>query len=64
MAFDAVLIAVGRVPNIENVGLEEAGVNYDDKGILVNKNCLTSNSNVFSVGDCVEGPQFTHSSDA
>lgn len=60
--FDAVLIAIGRQPNVENMDLEKAGIKYNDKGIIISKTLQTSNSDVFAVGDCVEGPQFTHAS--
>ena len=34
---DQVLVAVGRVPNVENLDLENAGVEYDSKGVKVNE---------------------------
>ena len=61
--FDVVLLATGRQPNVENMGLEKARVNYDDNGIIVNNNLRTSNNRVFSCGDCIQGPKFTHNSD-
>lgn len=61
--FDVLLLATGRVPNIENLGLEEAGIKFDKRGVTVNKYLQTSNSNVYSCGDCVEGMNFTHNSD-
>lgn len=56
---DLYLIAVGRVPNV-NLNLEKAQVDYSDKGIVVNKNLLTTNSKIFAIGDCTQNPQFTH----
>lgn len=61
--FDTVLFATGRTPNVENMGLERARVNYDRHGIIVNNNLLTSNNRIYSVGDCIQGPKFTHNSD-
>lgn len=61
--FDAVLFATGRQPNVENMGLEKARVNYDRSGIIVNNNLRTSNNRIFSCGDCIQGPKFTHNSD-
>jgi pyruvate/2-oxoglutarate dehydrogenase complex dihydrolipoamide dehydrogenase (E3) component len=62
--FDAVLLAVGRVPNVSGLGLEAAGINFNaDLGIKVDEHCLTTNENVYAIGDCVPGPKFTHNSD-
>jgi len=62
---DCLLVATGRTPNIENLNLEAAGVNYDSKkGILVDDNAMSvSNPNVYSVGDCTaDVPRLTHMS--
>lgn len=62
--FDTVMFAVGRLPNVHGLGLEEAGIKYDaNLGILVDKNLRTSNELVYAVGDCIPGPKFTHNSD-
>lgn len=53
------LVAAGRVPNI-NLNLEKAQVNYDNTGISINKNLITTNSDIFAIGDCTQNPQFTH----
>ena len=42
--------------------LEKAGVKYNHKGITISKTLQTSNSDIYAVGDCVEGPKFTHAS--
>lgn len=62
--FDLVLFATGRKPNVTGLGLEAAGVEYSLKGIKVNEYLQTTNSAVYSCGDCVPGPNFTHNSDA
>jgi pyruvate/2-oxoglutarate dehydrogenase complex dihydrolipoamide dehydrogenase (E3) component len=54
------LIAAGRAPNIENLGLEEAGIKFERSGIAVNAGLRTSNRRVFAIGDVAGGLQFTH----
>ncbi|MDP4594757.1 MAG: FAD-dependent oxidoreductase, partial [Beijerinckiaceae bacterium] len=54
------LIAAGRSPNVNNLGLEQAGVKYDRKGITVNKSLRTSNRRIYAIGDVAGGMQFTH----
>ena len=60
---ECLLVATGRVANVENLGLEEAGVQYNDgEGIQVNDLAQTiGNPNIYAVGDCVAGvPRLTH----
>jgi pyruvate/2-oxoglutarate dehydrogenase complex dihydrolipoamide dehydrogenase (E3) component len=57
------LVATGRVPNVDGLGCEKAGVKFDENGIIVNQNLRTTNKNIYSCGDCVPGPKFTHNSD-
>ncbi len=54
------LIAAGRRPNIESLGLEAAGVAFTAKGVTVDARLLTSNRRIFAIGDVAGGPQFTH----
>jgi len=54
------LIAAGRVPNTEQLGLEQAGVKYNEFGVQVDKNLRTTNRLVYAIGDIVEGSRFTH----
>ena len=54
------LIAAGRVPNIEHLALEKAEVEYDEFGVKVDKNLRTTNRSVYAIGDIVEGSRFTH----
>jgi pyruvate/2-oxoglutarate dehydrogenase complex dihydrolipoamide dehydrogenase (E3) component len=54
------LVATGRVPNTENLGLEHAGIRFTRQGILVNDRCRTNVSNIFAVGDITGRYQFTH----
>jgi pyruvate/2-oxoglutarate dehydrogenase complex dihydrolipoamide dehydrogenase (E3) component len=54
------LVAAGRKPNVEDLGLEAAGVAVTPKGIQVDARLRTSNKRIFAIGDCVGGAQFTH----
>ncbi|MEK0083601.1 dihydrolipoyl dehydrogenase family protein [Benzoatithermus flavus] len=54
------LVAVGRTPVIEDLGLEAAGIAFDRKGIKVDSRLRTTNARVFAIGDVAGGPQFTH----
>lgn len=55
-----ILIAAGRTPNIDNIGLDVANVKYNRRGIEVNDNLKTSNPKIWAIGDVAGGPQFTH----
>ncbi|MBP1918109.1 dihydrolipoyl dehydrogenase [Youngiibacter multivorans] len=48
---DKVLLSVGRRPNLEGMGLEEAGIAYDRKGIITDENFETSVKGVYAIGD-------------
>ena len=61
--FDEVLIATGRVSNVEKLGLQNAGVECEHAGIKVNEYLQTKNPDIFAVGDCLPGHKFTHNSD-
>lgn len=54
------LIATGRKPTIDDLGLDAAGVTYSARGINVDKRLRTSNSKIFAIGDVTGGLQFTH----
>lgn len=54
------LVAAGRRPNVEALGLEAAGVTFTAKGIAVDSRLRTSNRRIFAIGDVAGGPQFTH----
>lgn len=58
---DALLVAVGRAPNVQDFGLREIGVTFNDKGgIQVNDKLQTNVKNVYAAGDCTGDLQFTH----
>ncbi len=55
------LVASGRIPNTTGIGLEIAGVNLDDHGyVAVGERLETSATDVWAIGECAGGPQFTH----
>jgi pyruvate/2-oxoglutarate dehydrogenase complex dihydrolipoamide dehydrogenase (E3) component len=57
------LVAVGRVPNTEDIGLNEAGIRRDRLGYIeVNDRLETSVPNAWAIGECAGSPQFTHAS--
>ncbi len=60
---DQLLIATGRRPNIEDLGLVEAGVVFTKKGIQVDDTCQTSQDHIYAIGDCTGEYQLTHMSE-
>jgi len=54
------LVATGRKPNIEGLGLDAAGIAHDRRGITVDQGLKTSNRKVYAIGDVAGGLQFTH----
>jgi pyruvate/2-oxoglutarate dehydrogenase complex dihydrolipoamide dehydrogenase (E3) component len=55
------LVAAGRVPNTQGLGLESAGVELDDRGyIRVNERLQATAPGVWAMGECAGSPQFTH----
>lgn len=54
------LIATGRKPRTAGVGLQTAGVQYDDRGIKVDRYLQTTSRGIYAAGDVVDGPRFTH----
>jgi pyruvate/2-oxoglutarate dehydrogenase complex dihydrolipoamide dehydrogenase (E3) component len=55
------LVATGRIPNTQSIGLDIAGVQLDPRGyIKVNERLETSAPNVWALGDCAGSPLFTH----
>ncbi|MGF1494274.1 MAG: dihydrolipoyl dehydrogenase family protein [Microcoleaceae cyanobacterium] len=57
---DEILVASGRIPNVDSLNLEAAGVEYTAKGIKVNPKLQTTNSRIYACGDVIGGYQFTH----
>jgi pyruvate/2-oxoglutarate dehydrogenase complex dihydrolipoamide dehydrogenase (E3) component len=61
---DALLVAVGRAPNVEGLDLQAAGIAVDQNGVSVNEHLRTSNRRVFAAGDVASRFKFTHAADA
>ena len=55
-----VLVAAGRRANVDDLGLEAAGIEHSARGIQVDDRLRTSNKRVFAIGDVAGGFQFTH----
>lgn len=65
LAVDEILTGIGRVPNVEGLGLDLAGVEYDVvSGIHVNDFLQTTNSRIYAAGDVCLDCRFTHTADA
>ncbi len=61
---DEILVGVGRTPNVEGLGLEAVGVEYDKNGVKVNAKLQTTNPRIFAAGDICSRYKFTHAADA
>jgi pyruvate/2-oxoglutarate dehydrogenase complex dihydrolipoamide dehydrogenase (E3) component len=62
---DEILVAAGRVPNVEALNLEAAGVSYDTRdGVQVNDLLQTTNRHIYAAGDVCLKWKFTHAADA
>ncbi|WP_166830766.1 dihydrolipoyl dehydrogenase [Thalassoroseus pseudoceratinae] len=58
---DRVLVAVGRRPNTKDLGLEDIGVELDDRGrIAVGDHFRTSVESIYAIGDVIQGPMLAH----
>jgi len=59
--FDVVLVAVGRIPNTEGLGLAELGVRLDNrKRIVVDPHYATNVPGIYAIGDVIDGPMLAH----
>jgi len=61
---DEILVGVGRTPNVEGLGLETVGVEYDKTGVKVNDRLQTTNPRIYAAGDICSRYKFTHAADA
>ena len=58
---DVVLVAVGRIPNTQGLGLAELGIKTDNRGrIVVDKQYETSLPGIYAIGDVIKGPMLAH----
>ncbi|MBU0479683.1 MAG: FAD-dependent oxidoreductase [Proteobacteria bacterium] len=55
-----ILVALGRAVNVDGLGLDQAGVDFDRKGIKVDGRLRTSQKHIYGAGDVIGGYQFTH----
>jgi pyruvate/2-oxoglutarate dehydrogenase complex dihydrolipoamide dehydrogenase (E3) component len=61
---DEILVAGGRSPNVEGLGLEEAGVRFDRaRGVIVDVYLRTANPRIYAAGDVCMAWKFTHAAD-
>ncbi|WHZ22782.1 MAG: Mercuric ion reductase [Nitrospira sp.] len=61
---DEILVGVGRTPNVQGLGLEAIGVEYDKSGVKVNDRLQTTNPHIYAAGDICSRYKFTHAADA
>jgi len=65
IAVDEILVGAGRAPNVEGLGLEAAGVDFDPRrGVRVDDHLRTTNRRVYAAGDVCMDWKFTHAADA
>ncbi|MSP37279.1 MAG: FAD-containing oxidoreductase [Deltaproteobacteria bacterium] len=64
LACDAILVSVGRTPNLEGLGLDAANIRFGRRGVEVDARMRTSNPRVYAAGDVCSRYQFTHAADA
>lgn len=57
---EKVLVSIGRKTNLDNLGLEELGVNVERGKIITDKRMMTNVENIYAVGDVTNGPQLSH----
>jgi len=59
--FDQVLVAIGRRPNTDDIGIENTRVVLDPKGhIVTDQECRTAEPNLYAIGDAATGPMLAH----
>ena len=55
------LVAIGRVPFTEGLGLDEAGVKKDNRGrVVVDEHFATNVTGIYAIGDVIAGPMLAH----
>jgi pyruvate/2-oxoglutarate dehydrogenase complex dihydrolipoamide dehydrogenase (E3) component len=64
VAADEILVATGRVPNVEGLGLEAAGVRHTREGVVVDDHLRTTSRRIYAAGDVCLGWKFTHAAGA
>ncbi|ULA60344.1 MAG: Mercuric reductase [Nitrospira sp.] len=64
LTVDEILVGVGRAPNVQGLGLETVGVEFDKTGVTVNDRLQTTNPRIYAAGDVCSRYKFTHAADA
>jgi dihydrolipoamide dehydrogenase len=60
-SYEQVLVAIGRRPNTENLGLENTKIIVDDRGFIeTDAECRTAEPHIFAIGDVTHGPMLAH----
>jgi len=60
-SYDQVLVAIGRRPNTDDIGLENTKIVVDDKGVIeTDGECRTAEPHIFAIGDVTAGPMLAH----
>ena len=57
---DRLLVGLGRTPDVDDLGLEVAGIPYGPGGVRVDEHLRTAQPHVFAIGDAIGGMMFTH----
>jgi len=58
---EKILVTIGRVPNTQGIGLDQAGIRVDERGyISVDRKCRTNVHHIFAIGDITPGPALAH----
>lgn len=60
LEYEKVMVAIGRKPNVEGLGLQNTSVKFDAKGIQVNENYQTAEGHIYAIGDCIDTLQLAH----
>jgi len=59
--YEQVLVAIGRRPNTDDIGLDATGVKTDDQGFIITDDfCRTDQANIYAIGDAAQGPMLAH----
>ncbi|AQS54230.1 Dihydrolipoyl dehydrogenase [Jeotgalibaca dankookensis] len=57
---EKVMVAIGRKPNVNKIGLQNTSIKYDNKGIQVNEFYQTAEGHIYAIGDCIDTLQLAH----
>jgi len=61
LAFDRLIVSIGRLPNTSGLNAEAVGLQLDERGfVTVDGDCRTKLANVWAIGDVVRGPMLAH----